>query len=198
MIQAFHLGYAPDEWDSLRRHLQNKGISLEVAQEAGLLVPRQQGGYYDRFRDRIMFPILDRQGRVIAFGGRIIGEGEPKYLNSPESPLYSKGRTLYGLPQAQEALRQTGRGPGGGGLPGPAGPQGARHRANVVATLGTALTREQVRLLKNQVAKVVLVFDGDAAGAKAMRRAFPLFASEGLAVRVLPLPAGDGPGHLRL
>lgn len=192
VVRDFHLGYALEEWDGLRRHLQNQGISLDAAQEVGLLMPRQQGGYYDRFRDRLMFPILDRQGRVIAFGGRIIGEGEPKYLNSPESPLYTKGRNLYGLPQAQEALRQTGVALVVEGYLDLLALR-VHGIANVLATLGTALTREQVRLLKNQVAKVVLVFDGDAAGARAMRRAFPLFASEGLAVRVLPLPAGLDP-----
>jgi len=192
VVRDFSLGYAPDEWDGLRRHLQNKGISLEIAQEVGLLMPRQQGGYYDRFRDRLMFPILDRQARVMAFGGRIIGEGEPKYLNSPESPLYSKGRTLYGLPQAQESLRQSGVALV---VEGYLDLLALRVHGinNVVATLGTALTREQVRLLKNQAAKAVLVYDGDAAGAKAMIRAFPLFASEGLAVRALPLPPGLDP-----
>ncbi|MBI5237763.1 MAG: DNA primase, partial [Deltaproteobacteria bacterium] len=192
VVRDFHLGYALEEWDGLRRHLQSRGISLDAAQEVGLLMPRQQGGYYDRFRDRLMFPILDRQARVIAFGGRIIGEGEPKYLNSPESPLYTKGRTLYGLPQAQEGLRQTGVALVVEGYLDLLALR-VHGIANVVATLGTALTREQVRLLKNQVAKVVLVFDGDVAGARAMRRAFPLFASEGLAVRVLPLPAGLDP-----
>ena len=192
VVRDFQLGYALDEWDGLRKHLQNKGISLDAAQEVGLLMPRQHGGFYDRFRDRLMFPILDRQNRVMAFGGRIIGEGEPKYLNSPESPLYTKGRTLYGLPQAQEAMRQTGAALVVEGYLDLLALR-VHGVANVVATLGTALTREQVRLLKNQVAKVVLVFDGDAAGARAMRRAFPLFASEGLAVRVLPLPAGLDP-----
>ena len=93
----------------MRRHFQNRGISLEAAARRwGCSLPRDRGGFYDRFRDRIIFPIFDRQSRAIAFGGRIIGDGEPKYLNSPESPLYSKGRTLYGLPQAGEALRATG------------------------------------------------------------------------------------------
>ncbi len=192
VVRDFHIGYALEEWDGLRRHLQNRGISLDAAQEVGLLVPRQNGGYYDRFRDRLMFPIMDRQERVIAFGGRIIGPGEPKYLNSPESPLYSKGRTLYGLPQAQEALRLTGAALVVEGYMDLLALR-VHGIANVVATLGTALTREQVRLLKNQVAKVVLVFDGDVAGARAMRRAFPIFAAEGLAVRVLPLPAGQDP-----
>jgi len=192
VIRSFRLGYAPDEWDSLRRHLQSRGVSLEMAQEVGLLMPRDRGGYYDRFRHRIIFPIQDRQGRVIAFGGRIVGAGEPKYLNSPESVLYSKGRTLYGVPQAAEALRQTGVALVVEGYLDLIALQ-VHGIANVVATLGTALTREQVRLLKSLAAKVVLVFDGDAAGARAMKRAFPLFAQESLAVRALPLPAGMDP-----
>ncbi|MGP8051164.1 MAG: DNA primase [Desulfobaccales bacterium] len=192
VIQAFHLGYAPDEWDSLRRHLQNRGLSLEVAQDAGLLAPRSGGGFYDRFRNRIIFPIFDRQSRVLAFGGRVIGPGEPKYLNSPESQLYHKGRSLYGLPQAAEALRQTGVALVVEGYLDLIALQ-TRGIANVLATLGTALTREQVRLLKNLASKVVLVYDGDAAGIKAMQRAFPLFAQESLAVRVLALPPGQDP-----
>jgi DNA primase len=192
VIQAFHLGYAPHEWDALRRHLQNRGLSLDAAQEAGLLVARQHGGFYDRFRDRVMFPILDRQGRVMAFGGRIVGEGEPKYLNSPESPLYSKGRHLYGVPQAQEALRQTGVALVVEGYLDLLALR-VHSVANVVATLGTALTREQVRLLKSLAPRAVLVFDGDAAGGRAMRRALPLFAQESLPVRVLPLPPGLDP-----
>jgi DNA primase len=192
IIRAFQLGYAVDEWDALRRHFQNRGISLELAQEVGLLAPRDRGGFYDRFRNRIMFPIFDRQSRVIAFGGRIIGEGEPKYLNSPESPLYSKGRTLYGLPQAAAALRATGVALVVEGYLDLIALQ-VHGVGNVLATLGTALTREQVRLLKALADKVVLVYDGDAAGAKAMKRAFPLFAQENLAVRALPLPAGLDP-----
>ena len=192
VIQAFHLGYAPDEWDSLRRHLQSRGLSLEVAQEAGLLAPRSGGGFYDRFRNRIIFPIFDRQSRVLAFGGRIIGQGEPKYLNSPESQLYHKGRTLYGLPQAAAALRQTSVALVVEGYLDLIALQ-AHGIANVLATLGTALTREQVRLLKNLAPRVVLVYDGDAAGIKAMQRAFPLFAQESLPVRALALPPGQDP-----
>jgi DNA primase len=192
VIKTFRLGYAPNQWDGLSRHLQNRGVSLDAAQEVGLLVPRASGGYYDRFRDRIMFPILDRQNRVLAFGGRVVGEGEPKYLNSPESPLFSKGRHLFGLPQAAEALRQTGVALV---VEGYLDLLALRvHGVEpVVATLGTALTREQVRLLKGVAAKAVLVFDGDAAGARAMQRALPLFLQEGLPVRVLPLPPGLDP-----
>lgn len=192
VIKAFHLGYAPEEWESLRRHLQSRGLDLAAAQEAGLLMPRTSGGFYDRFRDRIIFPIFDRQSRVIAFGGRSIGQGEPKYLNSPESQIYSKGRSLYGLPQASDALRLTGVALVVEGYLDLISLQ-ARGIANVLATLGTALTREQVRLLKSLADKVVLVYDGDAAGVKAMVRAFPLFAQEGLPVRALALPAGMDP-----
>jgi DNA primase len=194
IIRKFQLGYAVDEWDALRRHLQNRGISLELAQEVGLLMPRAQGGFYDRFRKRIIFPIFDRQSRVIAFGGRIVGEGEPKYLNSPESLLYSKGRTLYGLPQAAEALRASGVALVVEGYLDLIALQ-VHGIGNVLATLGTALTREQVRLLKSLAEKVVLVYDGDAAGARAMMRAFPLFVQENLAVRALPLPAGMDPDN---
>ncbi len=192
IIRAFQLGYAVDDWDALRRHFQNRGISLELAQEVGLLAPRTHGGFYDRFRNRIIFPIFDRQSRVIAFGGRIIGEGEPKYLNSPESLLYSKGRNLYGLPQANEGLRATGVALVVEGYLDLIALQ-VQGIANVLATLGTAMTREQVRLLKSLAEKVVLVYDGDAAGAKAMKRAFPLFTQENLAVRALPLPGGLDP-----
>lgn len=194
VVKDFQLGYAPDRWVALRNHLQNKGLSLDLAQEAGLLLARPSGGYYDRFRDRVMFPIADRTGRIVAFGGRVIGDGEPKYLNSPESPLYSKGRLLYGLPQAAAALRQEDLALV---VEGYLDLLALRvHGIHpVLATLGTALTREQVRLLKSLVSRVVLVFDGDAAGAAAMRRAFPLFAEEGLTVRVLPLPAGLDPDN---
>ncbi len=192
IIRAFQLGYAPEAWDTLSRHFQKRGIPLELAQEVGLLAPRTHGGFYDRFRGRIIFPIFDRHNRVIAFGGRTIGDGEPKYLNSPESLLYSKGRTLYGLPQAAEALRATGVALVVEGYLDLIALQ-VQGIGNVVATLGTALTREQVRLLKSLADKVVLVYDGDAAGAKAMKRAFPLFAQENLPVRALPLPGGMDP-----
>ena len=132
------------------------------------------------------------QGRVIAFGGRIIGQGEPKYLNSPESPLYSKGRNLYGLYQAREAIRKQNLAILVEGYMDLLALR-ARGIEPVVATLGTALTREQVRLLKGYTSRVVLVFDADAAGLKAMQRTLPLFAAERLPVRVLTLPAGEDP-----
>jgi DNA primase len=192
IIQDFQLGYAPDEWEALRNHLQNKGLSLELAQETGLLVARASGGYYDRFRDRVIFPIADRTGRIVAFGGRVLGDGEPKYLNSPESLLYTKGRLLYGLPQAAQALRREDLALVVEGYLDLLALK-VHGIEPVLATLGTALTREQVRLLKSLASRVILIFDGDAAGVAAMRRAFPLFAEEGLAARVLALPAGQDP-----
>jgi DNA primase len=99
IIKAYRLGYAPPEWDGLRRHLASRGLSLEAAAEVGLLLPRASGGYYDRFRDRVMFPIFDRQDRAVAFGGRIIGEGEPKYLNSPESPSIPRAACCTACPR---------------------------------------------------------------------------------------------------
>ena len=160
------------------------------------MAPRSGGGFYDRFRNRIIFPIFDRQSRVLAFGGRIIGQGEPKYLNSPESQLYHKGRSLYGLPQAAEALRQTGVALVVEGYLDLIALQ-THGIADVLASLGTALTREQVRLLKNLASKVVLVYDGDAAGIKAMQPGLPV-VRPGEPARAGPGAApGAGPGRLR-
>jgi len=106
IIETFRLGYAPEGWRNLRDHLQRETVPLKQAEQAGLLVSRKDGDYYDRFRGRLMFPIEDINGNVIAFGGRVIGEGEPKYLNSPESSLYVKGRNLYGLARAKNAIRK--------------------------------------------------------------------------------------------
>ncbi|HAY21272.1 MAG TPA: DNA primase [Desulfobacterales bacterium] len=189
---SFRLGFAPDDWRLLIRALSERGASLEAAQQLGLIVPHHSSGYYDRFRGRLIFPILDLQGRVIAFGGRIIADGEPKYLNSPESSLYSKGRNLYGLFQAREAIRKQNLAILVEGYMDLLALR-ARNIEPVVATLGTALTREQVRLLKGYTSRAVLVFDGDEAGLKAMRRSLPHFAGEHLPVRVLVLPPGEDP-----
>jgi DNA primase len=192
VAKAYRLGYAPEEWRSLTRALSEKRANLEAALQVGLISARDGGGHYDRFRGRLIFPIFDVQGRVIAFGGRIIGQGEPKYLNSPESQLYSKGRNLYGLYQAREAIRKQNLAILVEGYMDLLALR-ARGIEPVVATLGTALTREQVRLLKGYTSRVVLIFDADAAGLKAMQRTLPLFAAERLPVRVLTLPAGEDP-----
>jgi DNA primase len=192
VAKAYRLGYVPDEWRLLTRTLSDQRANLAAALQVGLITERTGGGHYDRFRGRLIFPIFDLQGRIIAFGGRIIGAGEPKYLNSPESPLYSKGRNLYGLYQAREAIRKDNLAILVEGYMDLLALR-AHGIEPVVATLGTALTREQVRLLKGYTSRVVLVFDADAAGLKAMQRSLPLFAGERLPVRVLTLPAGEDP-----
>jgi DNA primase len=192
VVAAFRLGYAPDDWQALGRTLSDQGADLEAAIQLGLLIQKDAGGHYDRFRGRLMFPICDLQGRVIAFGGRVIAGGEPKYLNSPESSLYSKGRQLYGLYQAKEVIRRENLAILVEGYMDLLALR-ARGIEPVVATLGTALTRDQLRLLKGYTSRVVLVFDADAAGLKAMQRSLPLFAAERLLARVLTLPSGEDP-----
>lgn len=192
-LAAFGLGWAPDEWEGLGRFLAGQGVAEEMAVQAGLVVRRDQGkGAYDRLRGRVIFPIRDTAGRVVSFGGRVLGEGEPKYLNGPESPVFHKSRSLYNLDQARSHMRRKDRAlvvegyfdvitlaAGGFG--------------EAVAPLGTALTPQQARALKGQAADLVLVFDGDSAGIKAAARALPVFLGEGLHARVLTLPGGDDP-----
>ena len=192
VAKAYRLGYVPDEWRLLTRALSDQQANLEAALHLGLIAERTGGGHYDRFRGRLIFPIFDLQGRIIAFGGRIIGDGEPKYLNSPESQLYSKARNLYGLYQAREAIRQQNLAIL---VEGYIDLLALRSRGiePVVATLGTALTRDQVRLLKGYTSRVLMVFDADAAGLKAMQRSLPHFAAERLSARVLTLPTGEDP-----
>ncbi|MBC8208974.1 MAG: toprim domain-containing protein, partial [Desulfobulbaceae bacterium] len=171
---------------------QFKGEQLKAALAAGLLVKKEQGGSYDRFRDRIVFPLYDLRGRVIGFGGRIVGEGQPKYLNSPESAVFDKSSTLLGLYQQGGEIRTRGRA---------VLVEGnfdcvslvVHGCTNVVAPLGTALTRQQLGLLKRFTDEVILLFDGDAAGIKAARRAVPLFLAEQVKGRVALLPEGHDP-----
>ena len=194
-LQAgFRIGYAPsveaEGWNFLGGRLS--GTDQKNAILAGLLVEKENGGSYDRFRDRILFPIMDISGRVCGFGGRIIGEGQPKYLNSPESDVFSKSRLLLGLYQQKEAIRRQNEVvlvEGNFDLISLVG-HGCAH---VAAPLGTALTREQLRLVKRFADKVTLLFDGDAAGMKAAERAVPLFLAEQLSGRVAFLPEGHDP-----
>ena len=193
IIEKFKLGYAPTGWDNLLNYLQTKSISPRVAEQAGLIVRKQAGGYYDRFRNRIMFPITDVAGRVIAFGGRVLDDALPKYLNSPETPLYNKGRTLYGLESARQKCRETETVYITEGYMDFLAVY--RHGIrNVVATLGTSMTVEHVRLLKGYVTKAVMVFDSDEAGLKAARRGIELFNTEkGIKAFILSLPEGHDP-----
>ena len=197
MAIRFGLGYAPAAWDALCQAMYKQGFSQELMVQSGLSVVREaQRGAYDRFRHRLMFPIHDRLGRPIAFGGRALESSEalpvPKYLNSPETPIFHKGRLLYGLAFAKAALRQREQALIVEGYTDVI----ACHRQGVthaVGTLGTALTEHHVGLLKGIVKEVVLVFDGDAAGGAATERSIGLFLDAGMRVRVVTLPEGEDP-----
>lgn len=199
-IGRFRLGYAPDGRSGLKAALAREGISEDLMVEAGLVIKPEEDarGAYDRFRGRVMFPIADRKGRIVGFGGRILGDGEPKYLNSPETPLFQKGSLLYGLSLAAKAARDRGAvmvvegymdviALARGGF------------ENAVAPLGTALTEDQIRELWKLADEPVLCFDGDAAGGRAAvraaERALPLL-SAGKGLRFTELPANDDPDTL--
>ena len=193
VIKDFSLGYARPEWDGLLKQLRQKGYSPALLEKAGLIVKRSEGdGHYDRFRGRIIFPIRDISGQVIAFGGRVMDDSLPKYLNSPETPLYSKSNVLYCLDQAKEPARKQGYFIiVEGYLDAIACHQyGAK---NAVATLGTALTDGHLRLMRRFAQKLMLIFDPDPAGVKATLRGFELFAGSGMKVNVVSLPDNDDP-----
>ena len=202
--ERFRLGYAPHAWDALAQHLASKGYSATDAEAVGLLARRKSGtGHYDRFRGRLMFPVRELGGQVLAFSGRILPapEGapqpsgdnpEPKYVNSPESPLYHKGDVLYGLHEARVEVRRNGWAllcEGNFDLL-------ALHQAgfgNALAPLGTAFTAAQAKLIARFAQRVTLLFDGDAAGQKAVRAACPLLQQTGLRGSVARLPPGQDP-----
>jgi DNA primase len=194
IVSRFRIGYAPavevEGWNYLGGRLA--GAESKTAIEAGLLVEKEKGGTYDRFRDRIVFPISDVSGRICGFGGRIVGEGQPKYLNSPESPIFNKSKLLLGLYQQKEDIRRRNEAvlvEGNFDLISLV----AGGCTNVVAPLGTALTREQLRLIKRFAEKVTLLFDGDVAGVKAAVRGVPFFLAEQVVGRVALLPDGHDP-----
>ena len=192
LIQAFALGYAPDSWTAFRSYCEQEKIALEDVEKAGLIIRGKDGRYYDRFRDRLMIPIADAEGRVIAFGGRAVGQDEPKYLNSPETPLYVKGRHFYGLNKAREFIRREGHAILVEGYFDFLALWDAGFQA-VVASLGTALTKEQVQLLRRYTQKVFIAFDADEAGQKAAVRSFSNFLDADIDVRVVALPEGCDP-----
>jgi DNA primase len=196
-IQQFQLGYAPSGWETLYRYLiEVKRYSVGLVEKAGLIVPRKAGGgYYDRFRDRLIIPIHDVQGRVIGFGGRSLGDEQPKYLNSPETELFDKGKTLFALDKARDAITKQDQAVVVEGYFDAI----ALHAAgitNVVASLGTALSQEQVRQLLRytESKRIILNFDADAAGTKASERAIseiaPLVYGGLVQLRILNLPDG--------
>ena len=197
VVAEHGLGYSTDRWDGLVEYLREKKASLDLARELGLIFPKKREGWYDAFRSRVLFPIFDLHQRIVGFGGRIIKEGEPKYLNSPESSIYHKGEVLYGLQVAKRyatekdciivvegyfdllTLHQ----------------YGWRHS---VATLGTALTPQHIRTLKRYTKNLITLFDADQAGVQATLRSLPLFLEEEVAGKTVILPNGEDPdGFLR-
>ena len=189
VIQTFDIGYAPNEWEALEKHLASKNVSPAIAEEARLVKPRTQGksGYYDIFRDRLMFPIFSPLGEPVAFGGRIIEQGEPKYLNSPETPVFIKGKVLYGLSQTARYIRTEDVALIVEGYMDLVSLYQAGIR-NVVASMGTALTAEHGKLLKRMTRNVVALFDGDSAGMEAAERSLPILLAAGLYPKGLTLP----------
>ena len=191
-ISEFRLGYAPDKWDGLIGVLKRYHVDLDVAVQAGLIIPRKDGGHYDRFRGRIIFPIFDLRQRVVGFGGRVLNDDMPKYLNTPETPVFHKGESLYGLHASHRAIRKKGRAVIVEGYMDCLALR--RHGLDeVVATLGTALTARHVRKLKGYAKEAVIVFDSDEAGKAAALKSLPIFLNEGLSARAVVLPDGHDP-----
>ena len=168
-IEQFQLGYARDGWEHLLQHLLSKGFSQDEIIQAGLAIPRESGGAYDRFRHRLIIPIRDAQGRVIAFGGRILGPGEPKYLNSPQTPIFDKSRVIFGLDMAKRAIRAKDQVVL---VEGYMDVISAHQRGfkNVVAAMGTSITPQQIHILSRYSSNFVFALDADAAGARATWR----------------------------
>ena len=190
--EAYRIGFAPDRWDSLVRHLEQQRVPLPLAEKLGLVKLRDGGGYYDTFRNRLLFVIADMHGRPIGFGGRVLDDALPKYINSPESPIYHKSEALFGIDLAKQAMREQGTAIIVEGY--------FDHLAlfqggvrNVVATCGTAMTAGHVKLLQRYAGKVYTLFDGDNAGKKATLRSMELFLEEKYAAYVIDLPDGHDP-----
>ena len=188
-VKHFALGYAKDSWNALLNHLVSKGFEYEQIREAGLCSRSRDGRYYDYFRNRVMFPIIDVRGNVIGFGGRVLNDDKPKYLNSPLTPVFDKGRNLFSLNNAKDAgnsfllaegymdviaLWQAGF-------------------TNAVATLGTALTSEQARLISRYASEVIVCYDADAAGRNATEKAMRIFSETGIKVKILRITGGKDP-----
>ena len=190
--KQFRLGYAPDSWEALSSHLRQKGATQLQIDRSGLVVKKDEGGSYDRFRGRLMFPVMDIQGRPIAFGGRTLKNEDAKYINSPETAAYIKGRNLFGLNLTRDEIRRSGYAILVEGFLDLIVPFQFGVR-NVVASLGTALTPEQVKLLSRFARKVVVNYDGDRAGVQAAKKAIETLLTEDLEVKVLVLPDNADP-----
>lgn len=192
--QFWGLGYSPGEYE-LATFLKRSGANLAEAKELFLVDGDAQSGYFDKFRDRLMFPIRDERGQVVAFGGRIIGQGQPKYINSGDTPLFSKRKILYGLDRAKADIADQNRAVLVEGYMDVI----ACHRAGLtiaVASLGTALSEDQARLLRRWCKNVTILYDSDDAGKKAASRASEILTAEGLTVKVALLPQGQDPDSL--
>jgi DNA primase len=193
IVEKFGLGFAPDNWNTIEDYLFKKAFSQEQVKSTGLIKRSdQQNRYYDLFRNRVIFPIHDQRGEVIGFGGRVLDGSLPKYLNTPETELFSKRKNLYGLYQARQAMRNLNQALVVEGYMDCL----KMHQAgieNTVATLGTAMTQEQARLLRRFVEEVVVLFDGDDAGQREALRAVEVLRTEGLRVWVVSLPGGKDP-----
>ncbi|MGI6294484.1 MAG: DNA primase [Armatimonadota bacterium] len=195
-VNVYKLGYAPDSWDGLLNYLREQRVDVSDAVKAGLVIPRENSsGFYDRFRDRLIFPIADTMDRIIAFGGRAFGDENPKYLNSPETALFSKTRTLYGLNIARKGIAREDRVLVVEGYMDVIAAQCADFD-NTVATLGTALTEEHVSVLSRFTKNVILGFDSDSAGMNAVLRSAPIFEKAGFRVRVISMPKGEDPDSM--
>jgi DNA primase len=192
-IEAFQLGYALDEWNQLQDYLLKKGFAAEIVKSAGLIKRSEtQNRFYDLFRHRIIFPIVQNHQDVVGFGGRSLGEGLPKYLNTAETDLFSKRKNLYGLSTARESIRERNSAILVEGYMDCIKLQQAGFK-NVIASLGTALTEEQARLLHRYAEKVIVIYDGDEAGQRETLRAITVLRGAELKVEVVSLPPGKDP-----
>src|SRR5687768_12652211 len=192
-IQIFRLGYAPDAWDDTVNWGKSKNYEPALLEKAGLVLPRDGGGYYDRFRGRLMFPICDEQGRVIAFSGRILtDEKTAKYVNSPETAIFTKGRVFFGLDKTKRAILDAGFAIICEGQLDLIACYMAGVK-NIVAPQGTAFTADHARILKRYVDEVVLCFDSDTAGQAAAARVQESLLASGMAIRVVTIPAPHDP-----
>jgi len=195
-VEKYRLGYAPESWDGLFNYLSRKQVTAAEAVKAGLIVPRENSqGFYDRFRDRLIFPIFDTSDRIIAFGGRTLGDDPAKYLNSPETPIFVKNRTLYGLNFARRAISALDQVIVVEGYMDAIAAQEAGFE-NTVATMGTALSEEHVNVLGRFTKNVHLAFDADSAGMAAALRSSPFFERAGFNVRIINMPRGEDPDSL--
>jgi len=193
-IRAFQLGYAPDGWDNLLKDARSRQIHQDVLEKAGLVNKKEDGGAYDRFRDRLMFPIINLSGKVVAFGGRCLVDDKktPKYVNSPETDVYHKSNILYGLFQAKDAIRQEAETIFVEGYT-DVMRLSLSGQKNVVATSGTSLTELQARLIRRYTSNATLLYDSDKAGAAATMRGADILVEQDLEVKVAEMPEGEDP-----